>query len=145
MLFEDWYTSFQELLPILGLPPIELSATLRLNMKAPSSPHPRDMRRETQRHQQDLSNRRQEQWYQSQIQNHLYPHTGPNSRHRPYTNHQTSSSTNQNINRELPNTALTGANLIPITSRAPRYRENMDQTQTPTFNQAPLTSQQGPI
>ena len=137
MLFEDWYDSFQQLLPIMGLTIIELLATLRQNMKAPTSPHPRDMRQQTQRHQQDLINKRHEQWYQSQMLNQSNSFTRPNIGPRPSTAHQTPSTSSQPINREHTNSTLTGANLVPVASRETRPRDNMEQAQAPAINKGP--------
>ena len=50
LLFEDWYGSFLELQPLLGLPRMEMSQMLRQNMKGPKDTHPRDVREEAIKH-----------------------------------------------------------------------------------------------
>ena len=139
MLFEDWYNAFQQLLPVLGLPTIELSAALRQNMRAPTSPHPRDMRQQTQRHQQDLINRRHEQWYQSQRSNQSNQSTRSNNGPRSSTAHQTPPSTNQATNWEYANSTLTGANLIPVAPKETRPRDSLEQALAPNINKGSNT------
>ena len=66
LLFEDWYGSFLELQTLLGLPRMEMSQMLRQNMKGPKDVHPRDVREEAMKHQQNIQAQKQKQWLKEQ-------------------------------------------------------------------------------
>ena len=59
LLFDGWYLSFLELQPLLGFPRMEMSQMLRQNMKGPKDVHPRDVREEAMKHQQNIQAQKQ--------------------------------------------------------------------------------------
>ena len=109
LLFDNWYDSFLMLQPLLGLPRWEMPPLLRQNMKGPKDMHPRDVRDEAQKHQEELKRKKQQQWVEEQMLKQQYiPNNRPN---------------NQNNNQTRPvhnNTEkhLTGANREPLMRRS---------------------------
>ena len=139
LLFEDWYGSFLELQPLLGLPRMEMSSMLRQNMKGPKDTHPRDVREEAMKHQQNLQTQKQEQRMEDFRMKQLNKPYRLNPRQNEPTHTETYNLENNHQDRvETIENMLTGANREPIQQRTGARPKNRKVGPVAVAQRAPL-------